>query len=190
MLLALSHAQTQPQPEQGAAAHQVSLQVMLDGNHAASNSARVVVWLEPSVPRPAAPGSYVLTQKNKQFLPHLLIVPVGSSVDFPNQDPFFHNVFSLFNGRRFDLGLYESHTHRAVRFDGEGGSYIFCNIDPEMGAVIIALATPYFAISSTDGRVTLTGLPAGAYRSDCGLRMCRSSNLTQPPARWSSLTPI
>jgi hypothetical protein len=85
-------------------------------------------------------------------------------VQFPNEDPFFHNVFSLFNGKRFDLGLYESGTSRSVRFDREGVSYIFCNIHPEMGAVVLALSTPYFGISSNVGVVTIHNVPPGSYR--------------------------
>jgi plastocyanin len=128
-----------------------------------------VVWLSPlsyepaSAPRPDK-KQFVLTQKDKQFSPHLLVVPVGSSVDFPNLDPFFHNVFSLFNGKRFDLGLYEGHTHRGVQFDREGVSFIFCNIHPDMGAVVVSLATPYYAVSSPDGSFQLSGLPVGRYR--------------------------
>jgi len=93
---------------------------------------------------------YRLIQKDKMFTPHLLVVPIGSQVEFPNQDPFFHNVFSLFNGKRFDLGLYESGTSRSVRFDREGVSYIFCNIHPEMGAIVLALNTPYYGISGRE----------------------------------------
>jgi hypothetical protein len=107
---------------------------------------------------------YRLLQKDKQFHPHLLVVPTGTSVEFPNADPFFHNVFSLFNGKRFDLGLYESGTSRSVKFDREGVSYIFCNIHPEMGAVVLALSTPYYGISNTDGTVTIRGVPPGTYR--------------------------
>ncbi len=133
------------------------------------SSGDVVVWLTPnregeSPSAPRAPQNYTLAQKDKQFIPHILVVPTGSSVDFPNLDPFYHNVFSLFNGKRFDLGLYEAHTHRAVRFDRDGVSYIFCNIHPEMGAVVIALSTPYFGVSTPDGNVTIHGVPAGTYR--------------------------
>jgi hypothetical protein len=98
------------------------------------------------------------------FTPHLLVVPTGSQVEFPNQDPFFHNVFSLFNGKRFDLGLYESGTSRSVRFDREGVSYIFCNIHPEMGAIVLALNTPYYGVSGEDGNIALHNVPAGNYR--------------------------
>ncbi len=130
------------------------------------SDANVVVWLVPSDGSKTAlhpSTSLKLVQKDKSFSPHVLIVPVGSSVEFPNQDPFFHNVFSLFNGKRFDLGLYESGSTRYVHFDHEGVSYIFCNIHPEMGAVIVALSTPYYAVSGVDGKVTLRGVPDGDY---------------------------
>jgi plastocyanin len=133
-------------------------------------TANVVVWLSPlksatAMPvMPARQTSYRLVQKNKMFTPHLLVVPTGSQVEFPNQDPFFHNVFSLFNGRRFDLGLYESGTSRSVRFDREGVSYIFCNIHPEMGAVVLALSTPYYGISGENGIVILHNVSPGSYQ--------------------------
>jgi plastocyanin len=136
----------------------------------APSTANVVVWLSPLRPVSVAPAApvrqplYRLVQKDKMFTPHLLVVPTGSQVEFPNQDPFFHNVFSLFNGKRFDLGLYESGTSRSVRFDREGVSYIFCNIHPEMGAIVLALNTPYYGISDDNGFVALHNVPAGTYR--------------------------
>ena len=135
------------------------------GNQA--SVANVVVWLTPvdsPAPRPVPRTNLRLIQKNKEFSPHLLVVPTGSSVDFPNLDPFFHNVFSLFNGKRFDLGLYEAGTHRSVTFDREGVSYIFCNIHPEMGAVVVALSSPWFAISDANGSITIRDVPPGRYR--------------------------
>jgi plastocyanin len=130
----------------------------------------VVVWLSPIgangqpdlSARPGVGKSFQLVQKDKMFHPHLLVVPSGSLVDFPNRDPFFHNVFSLFNGRRFDLGLYETGTSHSVPFNREGVSYIFCNIHPEMGAVIVSVATPYFAIA-TQASVQLHRVPPGEY---------------------------
>jgi len=153
----------------------VTAKVLLQPSHApasgkqhAPDLSNVVIWLSPlqpvpPVPEPAAHTHYQLVQKDKMFTPHLLVVPTGSSVEFPNLDPFFHNVFSLFNGKRFDLGLYEAGAHRYVRFDREGVSYIFCNIHPEMSAVILALSTPYYAISAPDGTVTLHNVPPGSY---------------------------
>ncbi|MGB9236714.1 MAG: carboxypeptidase regulatory-like domain-containing protein, partial [Terriglobales bacterium] len=130
-----------------------------------------VVWLT------AAPGSDVrldpppsegganarLVQRNKSFEPRLLVVPAGSMVEFPNHDPFFHNVFSLFEGKRFDLGLYEAGTSRTVRFDRPGISYIFCNIHPEMSAVVITMGTPLYAVASADGQVSIANVPNGRY---------------------------
>ena len=129
-------------------------------------SSGVVVWLDAisSDPAPAKPGHFRLLQKDKSFHPHLLVVPLGSLVDFPNQDPFFHNVFSQFNGKRFDLGLYEEGSNKTVRFDHEGVSYIFCNIHPEMSAVIISLSTPYVAVSTQQGNLVLHDVPSGAYQ--------------------------
>ena len=105
----------------------------------------------------------VLRQKNKAFEPHLLVVTKGSSVDFPNQDPWFHNVFSLFNGKKFDLGLYEAGTSRTVHFDREGVSYIFCNIHPEMSAVVVVVSSPYYAVVGRNGDFSIAGTPPGKY---------------------------
>ncbi len=150
----------------------VSAQVILthQGKHATqTGSSGVVLWLTPLqksgvTPAPVPQQKYTLTQKDKMFSPHLLVVPTGSSVDFPNLDPFFHNVFSLFNGKRFDLGLYAGHTQRTVRFDREGVSYIFCNIHPDMAAVIVSLSTPYYGVSTANGQILLRNVPVGEYR--------------------------
>ncbi len=130
-----------------------------------------VVWLTPvpgtaidSAPAsPDAPANLRLTQKNKSFEPHVLVVPAGSAVEFPNRDPFFHNVFSLFEGKRFDLGLYEAGTSRMIHFDRPGISYIFCNIHPEMSAVVITLATPFYAVANGEGQLHIPSVPYGRY---------------------------
>jgi plastocyanin len=129
----------------------------------------VVLWLTPvdaSLPLHASspPGNRLqLAQKNKQFVPHLLVVQVGSTVEFPNLDPFFHNVFSQFNGKRFDLGLYESGSSRSVHFDRVGVSYVFCNIHPEMSAVVVSVPTPYFATSTAAGKLAIHDVAPGNY---------------------------
>ena len=127
-----------------------------------------VVWLVPTgqqannalAPQPL---DAVLRQKNKAFEPHLLVVTKGSTVQFPNLDPWFHNVFSLFNGKKFDLGLYEAGTSRTVHFDREGVSYIFCNIHPEMSAVVVVVPSPYYAAATKDGEFSIAGIPPGRY---------------------------
>jgi plastocyanin len=139
-------------------------------NEAVPSQAGVVVWLTPvdntqiQTDASAKLDHLSLVQKNKTFQPHLLVVPVGAVVDFPNHDPFFHNVFSLFEGKRFDLGLYEAGTTREVHFNRPGVSYIFCNIHPEMSAVVIAIATPYYAISDTLGQIVIPNVSVGRYQ--------------------------
>jgi plastocyanin len=138
----------------------------------AGNSADVVIWLNPSnstaalpnVPSTPARAHFRLVQKNKRFVPHILVVPLGAVVDFPNNDPFFHNVFSLFDGKRFDLGLYEAGSTRAVTFNSPGVSYIFCNIHPQMSAVVIVTQSPYYAISSPPGDFTINDVLPGHYQ--------------------------
>lgn len=141
--------------------------VQSNGKVEAPDAQNVVVWLSPldsSTPvKPFPSHALRLTQHHKSFDPHLLVVPVGASVQFPNRDPFFHNVFSLFEGKRFDLGLYEAGTTRNVSFDRPGVSYIFCNIHAEMSAVVVALETPYYGVSNRRGEVVITGVPAGRY---------------------------
>jgi plastocyanin len=139
------------------------------GSSAPADASGVVVWLKP-LDRPVEAGpdtnrskKLQLVQHNKSFQPHVLVVPVGSVVDFPNRDPFFHNVFSLFDGKRFDLGLYEAGATNSVRFDRVGVSFLFCNIHPEMSAVVLAVDTPYFGISDRSGNISIAGVPDGKY---------------------------
>src|SRR5215475_1749177 len=135
---------------------QQSLKAHVDltrNGHHMKDASNAVIWLGPmgtAVDPPHQDPAEIpqLVQKNKSFQPSLVVIPVGGKVAFPNHDPFFHNVFSLFEGKRFDLGLYESGTSRTVQFDKPGISYIFCNIHAQMSAVIIALNTPYYAVSN------------------------------------------
>ncbi len=136
--------------------------------HRVKDSSEVVIWLTPvgvAAQKPKQDPTNIpkLVQKDKSFHPPLVVIPVGGKVEFPNHDPFFHNVFSLFEGKRFDLGLYESGTTRFVQFDKPGISFIFCNIHAEMSAVVIAVATPYYAISNARGEITFPEVPPGRY---------------------------
>jgi plastocyanin len=127
----------------------------------------VVVWMVPAIgapPQSANRPRRMITQRNKRFMPHIVVVQTGEQVDFPNEDPFFHNVFSIFNGRRFDLGLYASGETRPVNFNRPGISYIFCNIHPQMSAIVVAVDTPYFVISDQSGKFEISNVPEGQYR--------------------------
>jgi plastocyanin len=147
----------------------VSGRVELTGvSNREQNVDRGVVWLVPvgetkdKLPR-VPQRTQQLVQHHKSFSPHLLIVQVGSPVQFPNHDPFFHNVFSLFDGKRFDLGLYEAGTTRTLVFDRTGICYIFCNIHAEMSAVILVLDTPYYAVSDSKGDIEIPDVVPGVY---------------------------
>ena len=114
----------------------------------------------------AAPRQSVrltLRQKNKTFTPRLLGVPVGSVVEFPNDDIIFHNVFSLSGPQPFDLGQYRSGESQSRTFTQAGTYRVFCNIHPNMSALILVVPTPYVAITDADGRFVLD-LPPGRYR--------------------------
>jgi hypothetical protein len=138
--------------------------------HRVHDASKFVIWLTPLGNTPVAPPppqvSPVpqLMQKNKSFQPSLLVIPAGGKVEFPNRDPFFHNVFSLFDGKRFDLGLYESGTTQFVQFDKPGISFIFCNIHAQMSAVVIAVNTPYYAISNWRGDIGIADVTPGRYQ--------------------------
>ena len=172
-----------------AGAAQVTGQVSVtaaNGAARANRDASVVFWLiprsdQPSF-RPVAHDEFPhprLIQKNKVFDPHVLAVQVGSQVDFPNHDPFFHNVFSLFNGKRFDLGLYEAGSTRGVRFDRAGICYIFCNIHPQMSAVVVVVDTPYFAVSDARGGVSIPHVPPGRYQLNFWEEHCSPKTLNE-----------
>jgi plastocyanin len=150
---------------------------VLHSSKSEAGSSDVVVWLvgnnQTVVPGPTGR----LLQKDKRFSPHMLAVTVGTAIEFPNQDPFFHDVFSIYHGRPFDLGLYESGAVRKVRFTQPGVSYIFCNIHPDMSAVVIALSTSHFAITARDGTFRIPGVPPGHYRLGVWYEMASESEL-------------
>jgi plastocyanin len=145
-----------------------------------SGSADAVVWLTPipSMGNPPLTTGTRLVQKGKRFSPHVVAIAVGSEIEFPNQDPFFHDVFSIYRGKPFDLGLYESGSSRKVRFSQPGVSYIFCSIHPEMSAAVVALPTPYFAVTTRDGSFVISHIPAGRYKLEAWYELATEAELT------------
>ena len=132
------------------------------------DSSEVVAWLVPTATGHKARLNtelphYRIIQHHKMFEPHLLVVPVGSIVEFPNQDPWFHNVFSESRTGRFDLGLYEAGAEKAMRFDRAGASYLFCSIHPEMMAIVLSVDSPYFGVSDEAGHISIGSVPPGKY---------------------------
>lgn len=128
----------------------------------------VVLWLErvdrtPPLPAPA-PRHAQMVQKDHHFQPHVVAVPVGSTVDFPNRDPIFHNAFSTFSGQPFDTGLYKPGTSAREVFKSPGIVRVFCNIHPTMSAIIAVLPTPWYVLSGPTGKFSITDVPPGEYR--------------------------
>src|SRR5262245_66299638 len=113
----------------------------------------VVVWLERvgALTPESAPRTVSIVQKQKRFVPHLIAVPVGSTVDFPNLDPIFHNAFSNFAGQPFDVGLYAPGTSKSEVFRQKGIVRVFCNIHPTMSAIIAVLSTPWYTTTDATG---------------------------------------
>jgi plastocyanin len=143
---------------------------------------RSVVYLETApqgafeVPPPRAHA--VLDQRNQTFVPYVLAVMAGTTVDFPNSDRTYHNVFSLSKTRRFDLGRYPRGESRSVRFDEPGVVRVFCEIHSHMNAFILVFAHRYFATAEADGRYRIDGVPPGTYTvavwNDGAVRATRS----------------
>lgn len=117
-----------------------------------------------------APGKYplpqsrpVMRQKNVAIVPHVLPVLAGSTVDFPNEDDIYHNIFSLSQTKTFDLGRYSKGNSKSVTFNNLGTVKVFCDIHSQMGGVILVLQNPYFATVGVDGNYTISGVPPGNY---------------------------
>lgn len=117
----------------------------------------------PAVVPPSA-RSIVLDQKNITFVPHVLAVQVGATVDFPNSDPIFHNVYSISEAKKFNLGMYPKGMKKTVTFDRPGIVELRCNVHSEMKAYILVKETPHFAATSRLGTYTIPNVPAGNYK--------------------------
>jgi plastocyanin len=141
----------------------VTGQVHVTGRVAGTNATTIVYAETLDEAVPVKPGKFSIMQKNKAFIPHVLAVPVGSTVDFPNEDLIFHNVFSLSRPNPFDLGLYRNGDSVSRKFTLPATYRVFCNIHPEMAAVILVLPTSYIAETDVNGNYRLD-LPPGRYR--------------------------
>jgi plastocyanin len=132
------------------------------GNRPAEDVGQAVVWLEGAVAAPT-PAKVEITTADKSFTPHVLVVPVGSTVSFPNHDPFNHNVFSLSEEQPFDLGLYGRGETRSVRVTRPGIVRVYCNVHAQMSALVVVRDGPYVTQPAADGSFDLGGVPPGRY---------------------------
>jgi plastocyanin len=131
----------------------------------AAERARVVIYLEGPNPgnRPSHPLTATMEQKDRRFIPELLVIPIGSTVSFPNLDPIFHNVFSLSKPKSFDLGNYPKDHTRMVTFLKPGVEFVNCHLHPNMSAAIVVTPNGWLATAGRDGRFVLRDVPAGPY---------------------------
>jgi len=150
---------------QEAAAHVAVTDVAMTASHAPTDR-RSVVYLDPA-PRAAFDAREEtrprLDQRNETFVPHVLAIVAGTSVDFPNNDRTYHNVFSLSKTRTFDLGRYAAGRSKAVKFDKPGIVRVFCDIHSHMSAFILVFAHRYFSVADEDGVYRLENVPPGSY---------------------------
>jgi plastocyanin len=140
-------------------ASEVSGAITLGGKRPA---AMAVVWLSGS--HKASPlTNAVIDQRHKAFIPHVAVVTAGTTVQFPNNDSVFHNVFAYYDAKKFDLGMYPRGATRSVTFDKQGIVALLCNVHSEMGAYIVVVDTPFYVVCDRDGRYVLHDIPPGQY---------------------------
>ncbi len=126
-----------------------------------SERRNVVVYLRNTQPQTVAPMRVAIRQRDESFTPRVVAVTVGSDVEFPNDDPIYHNVFSLSRVKNFNLGRYPRGETRRVRFDRPGVVKVFCEIHSHMSATVMVFDHPWFTVPNDAGAFELTGLPSG-----------------------------
>lgn len=135
-----------------------------DGDKVADDVSEAVLWIETDMPVAIPPETVIVNTAKKEFQPHVAVVPVGSYVEFPNSDPFDHNVFSLSDNALFDLGSFGRGESRGTTFSRPGIVRIFCNVHANMSGTIVVRDNPYFAQPLADGSFTIHGIPVGTYK--------------------------
>ncbi len=143
----------------GAKASDVLGRVQLASGRTGANA---VVYLEGG-PKSAPLLHSVVDQRNREFIPHISVVTVGTTVDFPNNDTVFHNVFAEYKAKRFDLGMYPRGSRKRQTFDKPGLVAMMCSVHSEMGAFIMVVDTPYYTIADREGKFTLNNVKPGNY---------------------------
>ena len=143
------------------------VEVLEKGNVTRAVVRDVLVYLEgvrAEIPSSVRQRAVTVTSREKTFEPHVAVVPLNAQVSFPNQDDIMHNVFSLSKGNRFDLGLYKSGAKKDFTFATPGLVRVYCNIHPQMSAILQVMENPYFAWTTPDGGFIIDNVPPGSYR--------------------------
>ncbi|HLK10632.1 MAG TPA: carboxypeptidase regulatory-like domain-containing protein [Candidatus Binatia bacterium] len=160
LVLALALATTGARAEEGAAVKGTITAGPAPGTPVAD---AVVLVDGPSVPAPPDAPHATIDQRNESFVPHVIAIAVGTTVDFPNHDPVLHNVYAASPAKHFDLGMYGEGESRSVLFDKAGVVRVGCNVHPKMEAFVIVHTNPWAAVTDAHGAYTITGVPPGHY---------------------------
>jgi plastocyanin len=161
------------------------VEVVQKGGRRATDLSDVVVYLD-GVKSRTRPSRTSITMKGKAFLPRVAVVPVGGTIEFPNEDPIFHNVFSVSGENRFDLDLYKRPKTASWTFQAPGLVRVYCNIHPQMSAVVLVRDNPYFTLAAADGAFTLADVPPGRYTLKAWQE--RAGEVSQPLAVTEGVT--
>ena len=142
------------------------IQILEKDNKPSPDLSDAVLYLEApaTVATAAQPTTVEIAITDKTYAPHVVVVPVGSTVRFPNHDPFNHNVFSVSEPNSFDLGLYGRGEAKSYTFMHPGLVRVYCNVHPRMVAYVLVMENRYFAQPGNDGSFAIDNVPAGRYR--------------------------
>jgi len=168
-------------------AHEVSgtVEVILKGEKRKTDLSSVIVYLDSvqkennDIPPEILTKRFVMMTRNKQLSPRAMAVPVGVSVDFPNYDAIFHNLFSVSAPNNFDLGLYKGGASKSKVFEHPGIVKVFCNVHPHMSATIVVSASPYYAAADKSGNFSFGTIPNGTYQLRAYTEEGQTSQLIQ-----------
>jgi len=128
------------------------------------DASRVVVWIEGAHREGGPPSRPAMKSERKRFTPRVVVVPLEGSVDFPNVDPIYHNVFSVSGANRFDLGLYRAGASKEKKFEQPGLVRVYCNIHPQMIGFVLVVDSDFSAVTSSDGTFRFDGVPFGPHK--------------------------
>jgi plastocyanin len=175
---------------QGTVAGRISIQEK--AGEKTSDFGNTVIYLEPKAgPAKVAESKIQMAINGRNFAPRVRVVPVGSTVDFPNQDPFTHNVFSTAAGALFDLQSYGSGVSKSNQFKKAGAFAIYCNVHAKMTGHVVVVNTPWYTQAGNDGRWEIPKVPAGKYTLTVWHERAKpvSSEIDVPAAGLAALEP-
>jgi plastocyanin len=137
--------------------------ILVQGGKDLGDASNIVVWIEGAHGASGGPARAQMKSSSKRFLPRVVAVSKSATVEFPNADSIYHNVFSVSGGNRFDLGLYRSGASKSKTFDEPGLVRVYCNIHPQMVGFVMVVDSGFVAVTGPDGSFRFNGVPAGSH---------------------------